>query len=90
MLNAYRQKYNLTSEFFHLAHEGVRIDPFDVVEFLQDGANVVVLKAVDGLGEEEQAITSQASLNKAKPPLTPPCVAEDSVERYTIPRMETP
>jgi len=74
LLNAYRQKYNPTSEFFHLTHEGVRRDPFDVVESLEDGDNVVVLKAVDGPArtwEEEQAIAPHVSPSKAKPPSTP-------------------
>jgi len=61
LLDAYRQKYNPTSEFFHLTHQGVRRDRFDVVGFLEDGDNVVMLKAVDGPAwtwEEEQAVAS--------------------------------
>lgn len=52
----------------------MRRDPFDVVEFLEDGDDVVVLKAVDGPAltwEEEQAIASiKVSPKKVNPPST--------------------
>jgi len=74
LLGAYRKKYNPTSEYFHLTHEGVRRDPFDLVEVLEDGNKVVVLQAVDEqmrTWEEQQAIVQRASPSKAQPPSIP-------------------